>query len=1010
VTGSSVSTASPTYPSVNEAILAARTWPRPHWLDLVRRDQCERWRSGDKVPAEVYFNLLPELRATREDAIVLVCGEMHLRREVGDSFMFEEYQTRFADLRNDLALQFEIDRLILSSAEPDTGGDALVAKRKLRLPGYDVLREIGRGSSSVVYLARQVSVDRLVAIKAMSLSVADERWVNRQRREASILSRLQHSGIVQIYDAVEAEGLMCSVIEYVDGQTLAQQSNGMPLDSKAAARIVRTLAKTMEVVHEAGIVHRDLKPSNVLMASEQGPKITDFGLAKFLSADQVLTTDSCLLGTPSYMPPEQASGDSSLSGVRSDVYSLGAILYELLTGRPPFLGVTILDTLSMIRDREPVPPRTLQPKTPADLETICLKCLEKQPEKRYPTAAAMAGDLERFLNDFPITARRPSAPEKCFRWCRRNPIIATLAAGLLAAVFLGFGGILWQWDQAERARLSESVARREADSRAGEVQDGLEKLQAASAHLDRARVFWQWRRGDDAIDALAAAIALRPDLSAAWEQRGQLYADLGLWELAAADERRAFELSEPSQAAQWWSYAMLLAHVGDVQRYQGLCRRMQERFRGHHGSVLLEVVRTACVIPSAEEDFSREVHPSAEEDFSREVQRLRSAELELPRDPVTLYVMGLAQYRAGQFTEAVQSCTASQNSAGMEAQPLPNSPVLALAYEALGDLDNARVNMEMAKRTRIRWIDQLYAAGPEWITHRGASANWPLSPSRWLEYDTLYREAMSHMHAGQTTDNARLAVLRARAFAALDQHDDAEAEYQAALACLPRDDRIRMERHRNLAYRFVHGADFAGAAEEFAEATKLDPNDAGLWLLQAEAFLEAGNTSAYRNACAEMFELFANTREPWIADKLVWGCVAQTDSLPDFKRLAPLAEIATASYSGASRLAGAVWVRAGQFEEALAAFEDASNYHPPNPWDWSFRAIAHHHLGQSGAAHECVQQAAHWIDQADRRKMPDVEVTKPCWSNLSWYEHAGALRLFDEARLLITSQRPIECQ
>jgi tetratricopeptide (TPR) repeat protein/predicted Ser/Thr protein kinase len=995
VTARSDSISAPANPSIDRALLAARTWPRANWLDLVRRDQCERWRSGNNVLAETYFELLPELRANHEDAIVLVCGEMLLRREAGDSFVLEEYQGRFAELADDLAMQFEIDQIVFGSADVDHHGDAPAGTRKLRLPGYEILREIGRGSSSVVYLARQISVDRLVAIKVVSLSVADETSLNRQRREASILSRLQHSGIVQIYDVVEAEGLMCSVIEYVDGQTLAQHSDGMPLDPKAAARLVRILAETMQVVHEAGIVHRDLKPSNVLMASGQEPKITDFGLAKLLSTDQALTTDSCLLGTPSYMPPEQASGDSSSSGVRADVYSLGAIFYELLTGRPPFLGVTILDTLSMIRDREPVAPRTLQPKTPLDLETICLKCLDKSPERRYPTASALADDLERFQNDLPITARRPSRLEKSWRWCRHNPSITALATGLLAAVVAGFLGVVWQWNQAERAREFESLARAEADVRARELQEGLERLQAAQAHVDRARVFWEWRRCDDALIAFTEAIDLRPDLASAWAERGRLYCDLGLWELAAADERRAFELNEPSQTGQWWSYAVLLAQVGDVEDYHRVCQRMQERFSGHHARFMLEMVRTVCLIPSVETEGSSVV------------QRIQKASLELPRDALTLYVLGLAHYRAGQFRDAIQDCTQSAQCSAIDADPYPNPLLLAMAYQQLGELDNARASMELAARSRNRWIEQLYVSGETgWGTHRGTSAHWPFSPSQWLEFDALYHEASLRLGDGETAVDPRLIVLRARAFAALGRHNDANADYEAALAVSPHDNQIRMEQHRNRAFSFLHKIDYDSAAKEFAEATKLSPRDAGLWLALAEAHLAAGNLQDYRRACAEMFERFSDTSDPRIAEKVVWGCVNQADSLPDMGHLAPLADIATASYSGASRILGAMQVRVGQYEDAIRAFRDAASYHPPNPWDWSFRAIAHHHLGQIGEARECLQQAADWIGQADRRKLPDVEVTKPCWQNLSWYEHAAALRLFDEAGALITGPRP----
>lgn len=986
----------PANPSIKTALLAARSWPRGNWLELVRRDQCERWRSGNRVRAETYFELLPELRANREDAVVLVCGEMHLRREAGEPCMLDEYQGRFAELAEDLALQFEIDRLVFSSADVDAEGDTLAGMRRLRLPGYEIQREIGRGASSVVYLARQVSVDRLVAIKAISLSAADETSIKRQRREAAVLSRLQHPGIVQIYDVVEAETLLCSVIEYVDGPTLAQYCAGTPLEPKAAARLVRILAETMAVVHETGIVHRDLKPSNVLMASGDEPKITDFGLAKLLSTDQALTTESCLLGTPSYMPPEQASGDSSSCGVRADVYSLGAIFYELLTGRPPFLGVTILDTLSMIRDREPVAPRTLQPKTPLDVETICLKCLDKSPERRYPTASALAGDLERFQNDQPITARRPSRLEKSWRWCRHNPSIAVLATCLLTAVVAGFLGVVWQWNQAERARGFESLARAEADDRAREVQEGLERLQAASAHVDRARVFWQWRRCDDALNAFSEAIALRPDLGSAWDERGRLYSDLGLWELAAADERRAFELNEPSQVGQWWSNAVLLAQVGDFDGYRRLCQRMQERFSGLHAQFMVEMVRTVCLIPDSATDYSRVV------------QRMQAASLESPRDAVTLYVLGLAHYRAGQLQEAITKCIESQQCSAIGADPYPNSPVLAMAYHRLGEPDNARASMELATQYRNRWIDQMYVSGTTgWVTHRGASAHWPFSPSQWLEFAALDREAKMQVGDDVTAVDPRLMVLRARAFAALGRHNDANADYESALAVSPRDTQIRMERYRNRAYRSLHEVNYDSAAKEFAEATELDPRDAGLWLAQAEAHLAAGNLERYRQTCAEMFKRFSDTRDPRIAEKVVWGCVNQANSLPDMGRLAALAQIATASYSGASRILGAAQVRTGQYEDAIRSFRGAASYHPPNPWDWSFRAIAHHHLRQIGEARQCLQEAATWIGQADRRKLPDVEVTKPCWQNLSWFEREDSLRLFDEANALIQGAQAI---
>ena len=481
---------------------------------------------------------------------------------------------------------------------------------------------LGRGGLGVVYEARQEGVNRIVALGL--LSAVDGTPVSNCLpdfgAEAELVGRLQHPHIVQIYEAGEQEqDSPFEALEFMTGGSLRNRLSGAPQSPEWSARLVEVLARAVDAAHQAGVVHRDLKPGNVLFtgASEDShrraadaswsadeiPKIADFGLAKArsLSADgnasDSLTRTGDILGTPSYMSPEQAAGRTDQIGPATDIYALGAILYELLTGRPPFQGVTVLDTLQHLAADDPIPPSRLQPRLTRDLEVICLKCLEKTVGRRYPTASALAADLERFLNGFPITARRPSGIEKCWRWCQRNPGVATLATGLLAAVVAGFVGVLWQWSQAELARERESLARAEADARAGDVQQGMERLQAASAHVDRARVFWQWRRGDDALDALNEAIALRPDLGSAWAERARLYADLGLWDLAAADERRAFEYNEPSEITQWWSFAVLLASLGDVDGYHQVCQRLQSRFSGNHASTMLDMLRTVCVIP-----------------------------------------------------------------------------------------------------------------------------------------------------------------------------------------------------------------------------------------------------------------------------------------------------------------------------------------------------------------------------------------------------------------------------
>ena len=253
--------------------------------------------------------------------------------------------------------------------------------------------------------------------------------------EAKAVAAIEHSNFIRIFDIGEHEGLPYFSLEYLPGGTLAQKIGGKPQPFDEAARIVETLARAIHVAHEHKVIHRDLKPTNILFAADGTPKIADFGLVKRLEDDSGHTSSGSILGTPSYMAPEQARGESGRVGPAADQYALGAILYELLTGRPPFQGASVLDTLDMVRSREPVPPSQLQPKTPRDLETICLKCLEKDIARRYPDALALAEDLRKFRAGETITARPVSDVERVRRWCLRNKMVAILI-GVVAALIL----------------------------------------------------------------------------------------------------------------------------------------------------------------------------------------------------------------------------------------------------------------------------------------------------------------------------------------------------------------------------------------------------------------------------------------------------------------------------------------------------------------------------------------------------------------------------------------------
>lgn len=302
---------------------------------------------------------------------------------------------------------------------------------------FELIREIGRGGMGVVYMARQKSLGRIVALKM----ILGGRWssdalVSRFHGEARLAASLRHPHIIRVHEAGELHGQHFLVMEYVDGRSLDRLADGEPLSAERAARYTATIAEAVEYLHQSGIVHRDLKPSNVLVDSDDRVYVTDFGLAKLMDADSQLTRTGELLGTASYMSPEQAAGRTAEVGPRSDIYSIGAILYHLLTGRPPHLGESTFDVLVQVMEREPELPRRLNPRTPRSLEQICLKCLEKAPENRYASAAAVAADLERFLQNEPIEAKASSWPGRVLRWARREPALATRLGALAGFVTL----------------------------------------------------------------------------------------------------------------------------------------------------------------------------------------------------------------------------------------------------------------------------------------------------------------------------------------------------------------------------------------------------------------------------------------------------------------------------------------------------------------------------------------------------------------------------------------------
>ena len=606
---------------------------------------------------------------------------------------------------------------------------------------YKLLEQIGEGAFGVVFMAEQQQpVRRKVALKVLKPGMDTKQVVARFAAERQALAIMDHPHIASVFDAGATDaGRLYFVMELVRGVAITEYCDANQLAPRERLALFMQVCRAVQHAHSKGVIHRDLKPSNVLVTMLDGaaaPKVIDFGVAKAIDSPlterTLFTNFAQVVGTPLYMSPEQAELSGRDVDTRSDIYSLGVLLYELLTGLTPFdrerfRTAGIDEVRRIIREEEPPRPSTRLSATATaqgrsvsrhnrdavqlrrlfrdELDWIVMKCLEKDRARRYETAVDLCLDLDRYLRDEPVLACPPSTWRRFCKLVRRNKIASLTSAVvvlalLLTMTMLATSNYLVRAEQArtktERDRFEQ--AQRLAEKNADEVRQGLERLTTANALLDRGNWYNGQRRWDDAHDAFSRAIELHRDHVSVWVARGDLYASLGLWDLASADFGEAIAIQEPDATMRWYRHALLRLYLGDEQGYDQARRRMRERFAGTLDIHLATELARTYVLTGDESV-----------DFGPFVELASHAAVAEPGVWYRLYILGIAQYRAGKYEQAVESLTKSLTGAPEWSGRALSYPILAMAEHWIDEAN---------RRDRDRSLsggDDLTLTQPNWM-------------------------------------------------------------------------------------------------------------------------------------------------------------------------------------------------------------------------------------------------------------------------------------------------------
>jgi tetratricopeptide (TPR) repeat protein len=910
-------------------------------------------------------------REERLGAAVFACLQA---LESGERLGEPELRARYPELADELleylAGRQDFERLagplraLAPSSQP--AADSRAAVRAGSFGDYELLEEIGQGGMGVVYKARQVSLNRLVAVKMIRAGVwASTAEVRRFRQEAETAAALDHPHIVPVYEVGEWEGHVYLALKLVEGGDLAVRLAPYGADPRAAARLVADVARAVHHAHQRGILHRDLKPSNVLLDGEGRPHVTDFGLAKRTTGEAGLTESGAILGTPGYMAPEQAAGAKGLSTTATDVYGLGALLYVLLTGKPPFEGDSVLETLTRVREREPESPSGRNRQVGRDLEAICLKCLEKEPPRRYGSAEAVAEDLECWLAGRPIAARRVTAWGRFWRWCRRNPVLAGLAAaaGLLSAVTIAALSVSTL--QTRAAYEAEAVHRRRAERHYHAAREAVDQMLTRVADerladvpqmepvrrelLEQAVQFYQ-----DFLEEDSADPAVRQETGRAYRRLAAIYNMLGPEERVEDNTRRAVTLFEKlvaefpgnpdyrqdleeSYTALGWLYFATWHRRADAARAYGAALVLQKMLVAEfpaRPAYRKHLANTLCALGKVKSDDDQ--LQEAEQLLGRSVDLLEVLVKERPdvadyRSSLgySLGVLGEALLRRGRAYEAERAYRRKQNLCMKLVADFPNSPDYR---DQLGD---AHLNMARV----MRQVDRLQETVRQ---YREALSCWQKNAAD-------FPRVRDYRHRVGVAQAELAEVLKI-----LGRLAEAEQAYRRALAL---QEKLVEEAPALPGSRwalFICRTKLAGlltAAGRFAEAEKL-----------------------YREAVTD-YDLVLD-RDPMQPrghpdghNDLAWLLANCPDSqVRDVSRAVRLARRAVELAPGSGRIwntLGVAHYRAGEWQAAVAALEKSRELlaGQAESYNTFFLAMACWRLGDQERARRWYGEAVRWMEK-----------------------------------------------